>query len=69
MFHRLYYLAKHALDHFDGLIHWTDKLNNVEVHSMAMLEEFHYHRQWFLFLLLHRKINAELSEWVEEKAL
>lgn len=45
MFHQLYYLAKHVLDHLDELNHWTDKLNNVEVHSMAKFEVYHYHKQ------------------------
>jgi len=42
MFHQLYYLAKSVLDQFDvvedSLSMLADKLNNVELHSIAKFE-------------------------------
>jgi hypothetical protein len=73
MFHQLHYPAKHVLDQFDVvedvLIHLKDKLNNVACHSMAKFEVYHYHKQLFVVLLLHRMINAEELIMVEDKEL
>jgi hypothetical protein len=39
MFHQLHYLAKSVLDQFDVVEDsLADKLNNVELHSMAKFE-------------------------------